>query len=166
MEPISSTKRGNMKSQIVHILLVEDDEIDAEAIVRGFQKQKIQNPITVVANGIEALSALRGEEGYARIPAPYLILLDLNMPRMNGIEFLQFLRQDIQLRSSIVFVLTTSNSDRDKVAAYREQIAGYLLKQRSGVNFSDLVNMLDFYWRVVEFPPEGRSWMHSPLPIS
>ena len=72
-----------MKSQIVHILLVEDDEIDAEAIVRGFQKQKIQNPITVVANGIEALSALRGEEGYARIPAPYLILLDLNMPRMN-----------------------------------------------------------------------------------
>ena len=155
-----------MKSQIVHILLVEDDEIDAEAIIRGFQKQKIQNPITVVANGIEALSALRGEEGYARIPAPYLILLDLNMPRMNGIEFLQFLRQDIQLRSSIVFVLTTSNSDRDKVAAYREQIAGYLLKQRSGVNFADLVSMLDFYWRVVEFPPEGRSWMNSPLPIS
>ena len=155
-----------MKSQIVHILLVEDDEIDAEAIVRGFQKQKIQNPITVVPNGIEALSALRGEEGYARIPAPYLILLDLNMPRMNGIEFLQSLRQDVQLRSSIVFVLTTSNSDRDKVAAYGEQIAGYLLKQRSGVNFSDLVHMLDFYWRVVEFPPEGRSWMHSPLPIS
>jgi CheY-like chemotaxis protein len=155
-----------MKGQIVHILLVEDDEIDAEAIVRGFQKQKIENPITVVPNGIEALNALRGEDGYVRVPAPYLILLDLNMPRMNGIEFLQSLRQDVQLKSSIVFVLTTSNSDRDKLAAYREQIAGYLLKQRSGVNFADLVNMLDFYWRVVEFPPEERLWLNSPLPLS
>lgn len=152
-----------MKGQIVHILLVEDDEIDAEAIVRGFQKQQIENPITVVSNGLEALSALRGEEGYERIPAPYLILLDLNMPRMNGIEFLQAVRQDPQLKSSIVFVLTTSDNARDKLAAYREQIAGYLLKQHSGVNFIDLVNMLDAYWRIVEFPPEERTWPHSPL---
>lgn len=152
-----------MKGQLVQILLVEDDEIDAEAIVRGFQKQQIDNPITVVSNGIEALNALRGEGGYERIPAPYLILLDLNMPRMNGIEFLQALRQDPQLKSSIVFVLTTSNSDRDKLAAYREQIAGYLLKQRSGINFADLVGMLDFYWRVVEFPPEERTWISSSV---
>jgi len=151
--------RKDMKNQIVHILLVEDDEIDAEAIVRGFQKQQIDNPIAVVANGIEALNVLRGENGHERIPAPYLILLDLNMPRMNGIEFLQALRQDVQLKSSIVFVLTTSNSDKDKLAAYQEQIAGYLLKQRSGVNFADLVSMLDFYWQVVEFPPEERTWI-------
>jgi CheY-like chemotaxis protein len=153
-----------MKGQIVQILLVEDDEIDAEAIVRGFQKQQIDNPITVVPNGIEALNVLRGDGGYERIPAPYLILLDLNMPCMNGIEFLQTLRQDPQLKNSIVFVLTTSNSDKDKLAAYREQIAGYLLKQRSGINFSDLVSMLDFYWRVVEFPPEERTWMNSFSP--
>ena len=152
-----------MKGQIIHILLVEDDEIDAEAIVRGFQKQQVENPITVVPNGIEALNALRGEGSYDRIPAPYLILLDLNMPRLNGLEFLQAVRQDPQLKSSIVFVLTTSDSDRDKLAAYREQIAGYLLKQRSGVNFIDLVNMLDSYWRIVEFPPEERTWLHSPL---
>jgi CheY-like chemotaxis protein len=155
--------RKNMKSQVVHILLVEDDEIDAEAIVRGFQKQQIDHPITVVPNGIAALDALRGEGGYERVPAPYLILLDLNMPRMNGIEFLQALRQDAQLKSSIVFVLTTSNSDKDKLAAYREQIAGYLLKQRSGVNFIELVSMLDSYWRVVEFPPEERTWLSSSL---
>lgn len=152
-----------MKGQIIHILLVEDDEIDAEAIVRGFQKQQVENPITVVPNGIEALNALRGDGGYERVPAPYLILLDLNMPRMNGIEFLQAVRQDPQLKSSIVFVLTTSDSDRDKLAAYREQIAGYLLKQRSGVNFIELVNMLDSYWRIVEFPPEERTWFQSPL---
>ncbi|MBX3011469.1 MAG: response regulator [Caldilineaceae bacterium] len=150
-----------MKSQPVHILLVEDDEIDAEAIVRGFQKQQIDLSITVVSDGIEAINALRGEGGYERVPAPYFILLDLNMPRMNGIEFLQALRQDPQLKSSIVFVLTTSNSDKDKLAAYREQIAGYLLKQRSGVNFADLVNMLEHYWRVVEFPPEERTWLNS-----
>lgn len=153
-----------MKGQIVHILLVEDDEIDAEAIVRGFQKQQIENPITVVPNGIEALNALRGEDGHKRVPAPYLILLDLNMPRMNGLEFLQAVRQDPQLKSSIVFVLTTSDNDRDKLAAYREQIAGYLLKQRSGVNFIELVNMLDSYWRIVEFPPEERTWLPSSLP--
>lgn len=152
-----------MKTQAVHILLVEDDEIDAEAIVRGFKKQQIDNPITVVPNGIEALHALRGEDGRERIPAPYLILLDLNMPRMNGIEFLQVLRQDPQLKSSIVFVLTTSDSNKDKLAAYREQIAGYLLKQQSGVNFSHLVNMLDSYWRIVEFPPEERLWINPSI---
>lgn len=155
-----------MKAQVVHILLVEDDEIDAEAIVRGFKKQKIDNPITVVPNGIEALNVLRGEDGRDRIPAPYLILLDLNMPRMNGIEFLQVLRQDPQLKSSIVFVLTTSDSSNDKLAAYREQIAGYLLKQQSGVNFADLVSMLDSYWRIVEFPPEERAWTNPSLSAS
>ncbi|MEZ4736744.1 MAG: response regulator [Caldilineaceae bacterium] len=155
-----------MKAQVVHILLVEDDEIDAEAIVRGFKKQKIDNPITVVPNGIEALNVLRGKDGRDRIPAPYLILLDLNMPRMNGIEFLQVLRQDPQLKSSIVFVLTTSDSSNDKLAAYREQIAGYLLKQQSGVNFADLVSMLDSYWRIVEFPPEERAWTNPSLSAS
>lgn len=153
-----------MKGQIVQVLLVEDDEVDAEAIVRGFQTQQGDKPIIVVPNGIEALKALRGEGGYERISAPYVILLDLNMPHMNGIEFLQALRQDPQLKNSIVFVLTTSDSDKDKLAAYREQIAGYLLKQRLGIHFTELVMMLDFYWRVVEFPPEERTWLTAPCP--
>lgn len=148
-----------MTGQVVHVLLVEDDEVDSEAIVRSFQKHNFANPITIVTNGEDALKVLRGEGGYDRIPAPYLILLDINMPRMNGLEFLKILRQDPELKSSIVFVLTTSNSDRDKVAAYQEQVAGYLLKQRSGTNFVELVRMLDSYWQVVEFPPEGRKWI-------
>jgi CheY-like chemotaxis protein len=146
-----------MKGQTVQILLVEDDESDAEAIVRGFQKQQIFNLITIVADGVEALKTLRGEEGYGRIPTPYLILLDLHMPRMNGIEFLQTLRQDQQLKSSIVFVITTSSSDYDKLAVYRQQVAGYLLKQRCGINFADLVRLLHQYWHLVEFPPEERT---------
>lgn len=154
-----------MKGQTVHILLVEDDEIDAEAIVRGFQRHQLPNPITIVADGIEAFKVLRGEAGYARIPTPYLILLDLHMPRMNGLEFLQVLRRDAQLRSSIVFVITTSDSENDKLSAYREQIVGYLLKQHCGVNFADLITLLNQYCQVIEFPPEERSWLSYP-PLS
>lgn len=142
-----------MKGQIVHILLVEDDEIDAEAIVRGFQKQHVDHPITVVPNGIEALNALRGEGSYERIPAPYLILLDLNMPRMNGIEFLQTMRQDPQLCRSIVFVLTTSDRNEDKMAAYDAHVAGYFVKSQLGKDHLPVTKLLELYWQLVEFPP-------------
>ena len=74
---------------------------------------------------------------------------------MNGIEFLRVLRADPQLKTSVVFVLTTSNSDEDKLAAYCEQVAGYLLKTRAGADFADLVAMLNAYWRIVEPPPEA-----------
>lgn len=143
-----------MRDEFVHILLVEDDEVDAEAIVRAFQKQKVPHPVTIVPDGFEALNVLRGQDGQARIPSPYLILLDLNMPRMNGVEFLQVIRQDAELMCSVVFVLTTSDSDQDKLAAYNAQIAGYFLKQRTGENFVNLINMLNMYWRIIEFPPK------------
>lgn len=146
-----------MFMQTVHILLVEDDDVDAEAVVRAFRKKKIANPFTIVPDGIEAFHALRGENGYERLPRPYLILLDINMPRMNGVEFLQVLRQDAELKQSIVFVITTSNRDEDVVAAYNEQIAGYILKSRVGEDFIHLITMLDTYWSIVEFPFEGKA---------
>jgi CheY-like chemotaxis protein len=108
----------------------------------------------VVPDGIEALKALRGTDGYEPLPRPYMILLDLNLPRMNGLEFLQTLRQDDHLKRSIVFVLTTSDRHEDMVAAYDKQVAGYFLKSRAGEDFMNVVDMLDAYWRVVEFPPE------------
>ncbi len=138
----------------VHLLLIEDDHVDAEAIQRAFRQQRIANPFTVVSDGVEALKALRGEGGYDRLPSPYLILLDLNMPRMNGIEFLQALRRDPELQRSIVFVLTTSDREADKVAAYEEHVAGYILKSRAGEDFLEVVKLLRTYWRIVEFPPE------------
>ncbi|MFN8489375.1 MAG: response regulator [Caldilineaceae bacterium] len=144
-----------MVNQTTQILLVEDDEIDAEAIVRSFRRQQIANPITIVQDGIEALQCLRGENGYTRLPWPYLILLDINMPRMNGIEFLEIVRRDVELKQSVVFVLTTSNRDEDKLAAYNAQIAGYLLKARAGKDFIDIITLLGFYERLVEFPPES-----------
>jgi CheY-like chemotaxis protein len=144
-----------MAGDHIHILLVEDDEIDAEAIMRGFFSQRIANPFTLVADGIEALDALRGKNGHPRVPRPYMILLDINMPRMNGLEFLEEVRADPELAQSVVFVLTTSNRDEDMMAAYRKHIAGYLLKARAGKDFVDLISLLDSYWRIVEFPHEA-----------
>ena len=141
-------------NQSVTILLVEDDDVDAEAIERAFRKQRIANPFVVVPDGIEALKKLRGEDGYETLARPYMILLDINMPRMNGVEFLENLRHDRELKNSIVFVLTTSNRDEDKMAAYNNYVAGYLLKSRAGTDFLTLIDMLEAYWRIVEFPPE------------
>ncbi len=146
---------GELLSQPFHILMVEDDDVDAEVVQRAFRRQNIDNPFTIVSNGLEGLNALRGVEGYAKLPRPYVILLDINMPRMNGIEFLHEIRKDPELKRSIVFVLTTSNSDEDKMAAYDEQIAGYLLKSRAGRDFMDVIKLLDAYRSAVEFPPEG-----------
>ena len=143
----------------VHILLVEDDEVDAEAIQRAFRQQRIANPFTVLPDGVEALRALRGEEGATAIPRPYIVLLDINMPRMNGIEFLQALREDPDLQRSIVFVLTTSNRDEDKMAAYNGHVAGYILKSRAGEDFLEVIKLLRSYWRIIEFPPdEEEAW--------
>ena len=137
-----------MSNETVTILLVEDDDADVESVLRGFRNHKIANPFVRARDGHEALAMLR-----SGISAPYLILLDLNMPRMNGIELLQHIRQDPELRSSIVFVLTTSNDDKDVWAAYEQNIAGYLLKEQAGKDFSNVIQMLDLYWRYVEFPP-------------
>jgi CheY-like chemotaxis protein len=143
-----------MDSQPIHILLVEDDDVDAEMVLRACRRREINNPFTIARNGIEALELLRGTGGQPRLPRPYLVLLDINMPRMNGIEFLQEVRKDEELKRSIVFVLTTSNNDEDKLAAYNEQVAGYLLKSNAADDFRHIIGLLDSYRSVVEFPPE------------
>jgi CheY-like chemotaxis protein len=139
--------------QPVTVLLVEDNDVDVEGIRRAFRRQRIANPIVVARDGIEALDRLRGTNGSAGIARPYLILLDLAMPRMNGIEFLAALRADPQLDDSIVFVLTTSSSDEDKVRSYAHKVAGYIVKSELGEGFVRLLGLLDNYWRIVEFPP-------------
>ena len=134
------------------LLLVEDDAIDAEAIQRAFRQHRIANPFVVVRDGVEALAALRGESE-VEVPHPYVVLLDVNMPRMNGIEFLDAIRADPALSRTIVFVLTTSDREEDKVAAYEHNVAGYILKSRAGEDFLEVVKLLRVYWRLVEFPP-------------
>lgn len=139
-----------MNTKPVTILLVEDDEVDVQGIRRAFAKRKIGNPIVRASDGIEALEILRRDDG--SVSRPYLILLDLNMPRMNGIEFLKELRADEALRDALVFVLTTSEAEEDRVDAYRLNVAGYIVKQDSASSFMAAVEMLDHYWKIVEFP--------------
>lgn len=142
-----------MYSSTVTILLVEDDDVDADAIKRAFLKARIANPIIVAKDGIEALAILQGTHETRHIDEPFMILLDLNLPRMNGIEFLEAIRADEKLDKSIVFVLTTSDDDRDILSAYDNHVAGYVVKSRAGEDFLDVTSLLKHYWRIIEFPP-------------
>lgn len=142
-----------MQDKLINILLVEDDEVDVMNVRRAFKKNNIQNPLYVAPNGLEALNMLRSEDGQPLIPPERrLILLDLNMPRMSGIEFLQELRSDPKLRSIPVVILTTSNQDQDRLRAYDLNVAGYLLKPVQFGNFSDLMASLNTYWAMCELP--------------
>ena len=141
-----------MNGKTVTILLVEDDKVDRMAIKRSFRDLKIANPVVEACNGIDALEFLRGENGREKVPTPCLILLDLNMPRMGGIEFLEVLRSDPSLHRMVVFVMTTSAAEEDRTQAYDKNVAGYILKQRAGQDFLELIGMLQLYWRVIQFP--------------
>jgi CheY-like chemotaxis protein len=135
--------------RLLNILLVEDDEVDVMNVRRAFQKNRITNPLFVASNGVEALEQLRG----GTIPRDRrIILLDLNMPQMNGIEFLREIRRDPELNLTPVIVLTTSNDDRDRIEAYNLNVAGYLLKPVTFSNFCDVMAALNKYWALVELP--------------
>lgn len=136
----------------VSILLVDDDDIDRKTVRRAFRQLKIANPIHEAKDGMEALSILRGADGHARLAPPFLILLDLAMPRMDGLEFLAEVREDEILQTAIIFVLTTSRADEDRTAAYRKNVAGYIVKTDFGNEFMRIIEMIDHYWRVVIFP--------------
>ena len=137
-----------MSEKPLEILLVEDDAVDVMNVRRAFAKNKLTNPIHVAQNGLEALEILR----QGKLPARHLVLLDLNMPKMNGIEFLRELRADPALSLTSVVVLTTSNEERDKVEAYKLNVAGYLLKPVTFPSFVDLMATLNKYWTLVELP--------------
>lgn len=139
---------------MVNILLVEDDEVDVMNVRRAFKKNNIVNPLHVAGNGLDALEMLRGNDKEpATIPRERrLVLLDLNMPKMNGIEFLRELRADPDLRPTPVVVLTTSNDDRDRVEAYNLNVAGYILKPVTMANFIETMATLNRYWMLSEFP--------------
>lgn len=134
------------------ILLVEDDEIDVMNIQRAFRKNNITYKIQIANNGLEALSFLHQTKKDGNKLLPKFILLDLNMPKMNGLEFLSEIRKDIHLHSLIVFVLTTSSDERDIKMAYQYNVAGYIVKP---VDFNSLVQalkVLDNYLSICQLP--------------
>lgn len=142
-----------MAEELLNILLVEDDEVDIMNVKRAFKKNKISNPLFIARNGLEALSMLRGnkEEGIEKLnPPPKVILLDINMPRMGGLEFLQIIRNDPELKALSVFIMTTSDEESDKLTAYKLNVAGYILKPLSFERFVQAISVLDHYWRLCE----------------
>lgn len=131
----------------VNILLVEDDELDIENVERAFRKNNISNPMWVAIDGEEALRILRGSD-YPK--ERRLVLLDLNLPRLSGIELLQEIRRDPVLHPTSVVVLTTSNEDRDRTEAYNLNVAGYLLKPVTFQSFVEMMSALSRYWMLAE----------------
>ena len=134
------------------VILVEDDDVDARAVRRAFDKAGVLNEILRVCDGVEALELLRSERGLSAPPKPWVLLVDINMPRMNGLDFVRELRADPALKDSVVFILTTSNLDEDKAQAYDLNVAGYIVKSRAGEEFLKLADLLGSYWRLVELP--------------
>jgi CheY-like chemotaxis protein len=138
-----------MDEKVINILLVDDDEVDVMTVKRAFARANISNPIFVATNGLEALEMLRKDA----IPAKRrIVLLDINMPKMNGIEFLRELRADPELQSITVVALTTSNADRDRVEAYKLNVAGYLLKPVTFQQFAEVMATINKYWALMEMP--------------
>ena len=135
-----------MINQLTNFLLVDDDEVDVMAVKRAFYKHQIDNPCYVAGNGLEALEILRGKHRSVRIPKDRcLVLLDLNMPKMGGIEFLRELRADRTLSGLPVIVLTTSDEEQDRVEAFNLKVAGYIVKP---VTFEKFMTTVAGYNRV------------------
>lgn len=138
-----------MPAAKLNILLVEDDELDAMNVQRALRDSDSVNPLTVACDGIEALDLLRG--GTLSLDR-LLVVIDLNMPRMNGLELLGELRRDEALCTLPVVVLTTSDEDSDKRRAFDLNAAGYVLKPVTFQAFAACIRTIERYWTSVEFP--------------
>lgn len=142
-----------MQSQnVVSILMVEDDELDIQSFKICLKKERILNPFFSVKNGEDALTVLRGQHPEIAISKPYLVVMDINMPRMNGIECLTEIRKDDDLKDTVVFFMTTSEDEKDVYEAYNLNIAGYMVKSNLGDNFLRSVHMLDKYFHAIIMP--------------
>jgi CheY-like chemotaxis protein len=133
----------------LNILLVDDDEVDAITVQRAFANTQTPNRITIARNGLEGLALLRSG---AFPPGRRLVLLDINMPKMTGIEFLREVRADPALKPLTVIVMTTSNEDRDRFDAYRLNVAGYIVKPVTYRAFEKAMVMVNAYWSRMELP--------------
>lgn len=129
-----------------HILLVDDDEVDVMTVRRALKGLGAVNPLDHVVDGVEALAFLRNPVNVR----PGLILLDLNMPRMNGVEFLAEIKADEGLRAIPVVVLTTSKEEADRTASYGQSVAGYMVKPVDYPQFVDIMRVVRDYWITCE----------------
>lgn len=133
----------------IKIVLIDDDDVDAMGIERSLSKLTFVDEIVRGTDGHEALDILLHTDVTKH---PYLILLDLNMPRMNGLELLEKMREHPLLLSSVVFVLSTSNDQHDMLAAYQKNIAGFIVKDKFKRGYQPLIDLLTSYYQLVDLP--------------
>ena len=136
----------------INILVVDDDDVSSEAVLRVLGKTALNFTLTTAADGLEGLQILRGEHPAKEIRPPLLVLLDLNMPRMDGLDFLDHLRADPELHKTVVFVFTTSNLDLDREASYAKHIAGYIVKSDVGPQYTKLAELFTSYGKSITLP--------------
>lgn len=138
-----------MRAKPITFLIVDDDDVDRQAIERALLDIKISNPTEHAKDGVDALEKLRGENGYDKIDAPLMILLDLNMPRLGGLGFLEELSKDETLKDIQTIVLTTSDSDQDIISAYKYNIHGYVVKSDLQASLQEVFEELDTHCTIV-----------------
>jgi CheY-like chemotaxis protein len=139
-----------------HLLLVEDDEIDVMMVQRAINRGGVQMPLSIARDGLEALDLLRGANGRDRIDRPVIVLSDINMPRMNGIEFLAELRKDEAVRTTPVIILTSSQREQDVQDAFDHHVAGYLVKPMHMNELVEMMQVIARYWQSSEMPPDRK----------
>ena len=133
------------------ILLIEDDDVDVMTVKRALRDLKLTNQLVPIGDGEEAIEYLRNESA----AKPCLVLLDLNMPKMDGAEFLKIVKADKALKKIPVIILTTSNSDRDVIESFELGAAGYMVKSVDYEKFVETIRAIDLYWTVSKLPSNG-----------
>ncbi|MBA4749701.1 MAG: response regulator [Alphaproteobacteria bacterium] len=136
----------------INVLLVDDDDGDAKTLKRAFHKLGLDKIMTHARDALEALDYLKGKNGKDRLKRPCILLVDLNMPRVNGLELIRIIRDDDDLKKLVIFILTTSDLEEDKQAAYKLHVAGYIVKQTANDNFASLADFVERYCKTVDLP--------------
>lgn len=152
MSQLAPDAMHSLNAEPVKFLVVEDDSVSVMAIKRALKKLDITNDVVIAKDGQQALDILRGENGESKILPPFIVTLDLNMPRMDGFEFLAEVRKDEALQSTIIFVLSTSDAPKDVSTAYQSLIAGYIVKDNLGDSFVKAFDMINSYSKIVAMP--------------
>lgn len=134
------------------VLLVDDDDVATEGVLRSFRKHEVPCRTLTATDGAEALTILRGRHPQKQLVSPVIVLLDINMPGMDGFQFLEEVRGDDALRRTIVFILSTSARDQDRAHAYDEHVAGYMVKSAVGPQFALLADFIGKYAHTQQLP--------------
>ncbi|KPH64806.1 response regulator [Novosphingobium aerophilum] len=134
------------------VLVVDDDDVALEGVLRSFRRHGVPCRSQTAGDGCEALDVLRGRHPAKQLATPVIVLLDLNMPNMDGFQFLEALRADPELKRTVVFILSTSAREQDRSRAYDEHVAGYMVKSAVGPQFAQLAQFITKYATTQNLP--------------